>query len=253
MNDLFQDPNKNSPDYQTYIQPGGKFYDQDPAVMAEKIAKSKWDSDNYIKTIEAQKDEMREELLRSKEEYNKRAKLEELIDQLSQRQEQNHNTPEVKDVKLPEFDAKRIEDLVSNKLQAMTKAQKEDENFNFVQQRLTERYGSNYQNVLKEHMTSLDLDASTVNEMARNKPNTLLKILRTTEAPKSDPFSAPPRNNVQSFRPGAPKEETWTYFQEMKKNDPKAYFSKSNQLRMHDAAVKLGDAFMDGDFKAYGQ
>jgi hypothetical protein len=203
MNDLLAG---DQGDYQTYIKPGGKFYDPDINVMADKIAKAKYDSDMYIKTIEMQKDEMREELIRSKEEYNKRAKLEELIDQLSNREKlERHNNPTVDEVRPP--DDSKIRELVTSEFKAMTKAQQEDANYSFVKDKLTERFGPNYQTVLKEKMAALDMDADMVNNLARNKPKTLFKLLEVEDAaPRVDPFRAPPKSTQSSYHNPASKE-----------------------------------------------
>lgn len=235
-------------DYQTYIKPGGKFYDQDINVMADKIAKAKYDSDAYIKTLEMQKDEMREELLRSKEEYNKRAKLEELIDQLSNREKlERHNNPPVDEVK-PNMDDSKIRELVTSEFKAMTKVQQEDANYSFVKDKLTERFGPNYQNVLKEKMAALELDADYVNSLARNKPKTLFKLLEVEDAaPRVDPFRAPPKSTQSSYHNPASKEKTWSHFQELKKSDPKAYFSKETQKLIHAEAIRQGESFFDMD------
>jgi|ERR1700722_15650433 len=245
MNDLLA--GDQTSDYQSYIKPGGKFYDQDINVMAEKIAKAKYDSDAYIKTLEMQKDEMREELLRSKEEYNKRAKLEELIDQLSNREKlEGHKNPTVDEVK--PMDDSKIRELVTSEVKAMTKAQQEDANYSLVKDKLTERFGPNYQTVLKEKMAALELDADMVNNLARNKPKTLFKLLEVEDAaPRVDPFRAPPRSTQSSYHNPASKDKTWSFFQEMKKADPKAYFSKETQKQIHAEAIRQGESFFDMD------
>jgi hypothetical protein len=71
------------------------------------------------------------------------------------------------------------------------------------------------------------------------------------EQPQRDPFQAPPKSSLNTFTPGAPKKRTWSYYQELKKNDPRTYLSKETTVQMHKDYTELGKEFEDGDFRRY--
>jgi hypothetical protein len=118
-----------------------------------------------------------------------------------------------------------------------------------VQDKLKERYGNNYQNSLKEQLVDLGITETELNEMARKQPKVLIKTLGLDVQPQTENFQSPPqsRQRTNQFGQTAP-ERTWSWYQNLKKSDPKAYFSKEITLQMHNDAQRLGEKFRDGDY-----
>jgi hypothetical protein len=201
----------------------------------------------YIKTLEARQDELREEYLKLKDDYQARAKLEELIDQLATRKptEGQQNT-KVDDGK-PGFDPAQIESLVSNKIQEHESTKAQAANFNLVRSKLRERYGESYQSALKEQITELGITEDVVNDLARKHPQVLFKTLGLDTPAKKESFDAPPRSSSR-FVPQTPEKRTWAYYQKMKKENPKLYLDPKTTVQMHNDAITLGDEFKDGDW-----
>ena len=71
------------------------------------------------------------------------------------------------------------------------------------------------------------------------------------QQPMIDTFQAPPRatQRSDSFAPKSTK-RTWSYYQDLKKSDPKAYNNPKTIVQMHKDYAELGSTFEDGDFKA---
>jgi hypothetical protein len=46
----------------------------------------------------------------------------------------------------------------------------------------------------------------------------------------------------------AQRGRTWSYYENMKKDDPKKYWNAKTQAQMHNDAIALQDNFIDGDF-----
>src|SRR5260370_19729043 len=115
------DPNKN---YLGELVGEGKKV-KDP----ESLAKGKYISDNYIQILERRLDEMRSDYSNLSKEYNARPKLEELINQITQKQSASSEEPVTKET-VPAIDPKEIESLVSNKMQEYRASEKAQENFN---------------------------------------------------------------------------------------------------------------------------
>ncbi len=154
------DPNKK---YRDELVGEGKKFKTD-----EDLAKGKYISDNYIKTLERQMDEMRADLLREREDNTARAKLQELIDKVSAQQVTPNPNVKPEENKPNSPDIKDIESLVTKKIQETKVSETRDKNFNLVKEKLMERYGSNYQVLLEHQIKALELTVDEANELARN-------------------------------------------------------------------------------------
>lgn len=243
------DPNKNY--LNDYINEGGKFHDPNKDLALEKLAKGKFEADNYIKHLESRLDDMRKDYLNLDSEYKSRARLEELADRLADKQlTSSDNTPNANEVNTPQLDPKLVESLVSNKLKEYEISKRQEDNFELVRSKLKERFGPNYQHVIKEQSENLGLTEDFVNNLARTQPNALFKLFNVdaTSSPNNN-FQAPPTSSQRSdsFAPKTPK-RTWTYYQNLKKTDYKTYSDPRTQTQMYKDAMELGEEFEDGDF-----
>jgi len=173
------------------------------------------------------------------------------MDQLSKPQAPtNVSAPPSADPVKPEYDPKQIESLVSQKLVEHETVKKQTENFNLVRNKLTERFGENYQPSLTKQMQDLGLTKEFVDELARNHPKVLFKTLGLDQEPQREPFQAPTRTQ-QAFAPTGEKKRTWSFYQQMRRENPKLYHDPKTVVQMHNDAIRLGEDFEDGDYKAY--
>src|SRR5258706_3898678 len=127
MTDNLLDQNKDQgpPEkfYEELVGAGKKFSDQ------EALAKGKWDSDQYIRFKEAEFDKLRDDYLKLREDYNARAKVEELIDQIQIPASSKNTQSANEDRQRPAIDSTQIESLVSNKIREFEVTKKQEENF----------------------------------------------------------------------------------------------------------------------------
>src|SRR6185437_10179334 len=210
----------------------------------EELLKAKVDSDLYIKTLERQKDELRNDYLSQIEELLAKQKFEELIDRYEKAPKdlQEHTPP--KEVETPRYDPKEIEQLVLNKIQETESLKKQTDNFNKVQTKLQERFGNNYSSVLKEQQNTLGLSDSEINDLAKKSPEAFFRIMGLNEQQNRESFQTPLRSNQRNdqFSPKVQKRD-WNFYQEMKKSDPRVYLDPKIQVQMHNDAQELGAAF----------
>lgn len=221
----------------------------------KELAKGKYIADNYITTLESQLDQTRAQLLKEQEQNIARAKMEDLLDRLEKRQ----NTLPAEQPILPEpksppsIKKEEIESLVDTRIQQRETTRKESENFNFVKQKLAEKWGANYSNQLSQQMADLGISEDYINREARNNPKVLLRLLGVQDvAPINDPFRSPPRSaqNTFNFKPNV-EVKNWDYWQKMKTENPKKYYSQQTNVEMHKAMLELGEAFETDDFRRY--
>jgi hypothetical protein len=239
------DPNK---DYLTELVGEGKKF-----KSPQELARGKYEADQYVRTLERQKDELRSDYLKLKDEQAARAKLEDLIDQWSNKQQSSSDNTQANEQQTtkPVIDSKEIESLVSSKIQEHELTKKQQENFAQVRTKLKERFGSNYQEVLKQQIDNLGLNEDFINDLARRYPAVLYKTLGLDQEQRES-FQSPPRSNQRSdnFAPSTTK-RTWSYYQKIKKENPKLYYDPKTTVQMHNDAIALGKEFEDGDFNAY--
>lgn len=246
MTDLFQQQGQSDPqidENKNYLEelvgPGKKF------ATPEDLAKGKWYADELIKIKNQREDELRAEYTRVIEENKTKASFEDLVKQLASNKE-----PIVKEDK-EAFDPVKMEELVDRRIQQTESLKKQQENANLVRNTLKEKLGTNYQSILKQRTEDLGLSETFVNDLAKNHPTVLFKTLGLDQQQSQDNlFSAPPRSSQRNdtFAPSGSKERTWSYYQELKKANPKMYFDKQTAIQMQKDIIRLGERFQDGDY-----
>ena len=234
------DPNKSY--LEELVGEGKKFKDQ------ETLARSKWESDSYIKILERRLDERANDYKSLKADYDSRASLQELIEQAKQQFTSSETPPAIGEQK-PAIDSQEIQSLVSKSILEHENTKRQTENYNQVVSKLRERYGNNYQANLKSQMDALDLTESEINDMARNRPKVLFRTLGLDQEVQRENFQSPPRSDRRSdsFAPQV-KERTWSYYQELKKANPNLYNDPQTNIQMQQDYIRLGDKFEDGNF-----
>lgn len=254
MNDLFTppedtnkiDPNKNY--FEELVGEGKKF--KDP----ESLAKGKAEADGYIKILEKKLDAvntdgetLRNDYLRLKTDYESRAKIEELIDQMAnnQNRQPNSDTTPGERNEPPVFDENKLADIFDRKFQERESERKMKENYDYVTSELKRRYGNDYQNALEQQIADLDLTKEVANQMARTNPKAFLRLLPEQ---RQESFEAPPRSSQRNFTPTGGKKLTWSYFENMRKTDPDQYKDPKTSVAMYEAYKADPEGFEDGNF-----
>ncbi len=214
------------------------------------LARGKYEADLYIKTMERQKDELRNDYLALRKEHMAGAQLQDLIDKLdTTKQPLNSDNLKANDVKPETFDPKELDTLLDSKLESREKTRKAEENFKTVQSKLIESFGPGYKNQIKAQADSLGLTDDDVNTLARKSPTAFYKTFGLDQVKKNDNFQTPPNSSMRAD-PFAPKTDkrTWSYYQKMKQTQPEVYRNPKTQVQMHNDYISLGRDFEDGDF-----
>jgi hypothetical protein len=226
---------------------GKKFKDD------KELAKGKYYADELLKTYETQMDQMREDIIKLRDENAAKAKMEDLIDRYQNlRQAPLEQYTQTQD-KSPSIDIKQIESLVDSRVEQREAAKTATNNLSFVKNKLVEQYGKDYSVALERHMADLGITEQFLNDTARNNPKAALRMLGIDPDPVvKDPFRMPPKSNMvpATFKPTEEK-RTWNWYQNMKATDPKKYYSAATNVQMHKDALALGSEFEDGDFNRF--
>lgn len=239
MTDLFTPPDQGDSILRTELTAKWKekFPDAPPELLETKV-----ESDLYIKTLERQKDEMRNDLIAKDKEIQARESMDALIDRLNTREppqaptlkpEEKPTTPDLKD----------FESLFERKYQEKVLSDIENKNFSAVQDKLRERFGNNSGAVLQEQAQALGLTKDDINSLAKKSPDAFFRMLGLNDNNK-DTFMAPPRSDQRNDQ-YAPRTTVrdWNYYQSLKAKSPNEYWAPKTQLQMHRDADALGEKF----------
>lgn len=213
---------------------------------ANELLAAKAESDLYIKTLTARLDDIKKDYLDLREQHQASTQLKDLIDRLEKApkpgQEDPIDTP--RDEVPPALKPEDIESLVSKKLSEHQKSLKQQDNFMFVQAKLREQLGENYQEVYKQRLDNLGLTKEFADDLAKNYPTAFMNTFGLNSQNTPNTNVAPPRSSTRqtSFAPNVPKRD-WNYYQELKKTNPRLYLDPKIAIQMHDDAIALGDDF----------
>lgn len=209
----------------------------------EELAKGKWESDLYIKTLETKMDQLTADYTRLDADYKARASLEEMIDKIGLPKTPASSDPPPANQSQPTIDQSQLKNLISQSLQETREQEKQQTNFNMVKTKLIERYGNDYQSKLTEQMQELGLNATAVDNLAHTMPQVLIKTLGLGEQ-TTEPFRAPVRSQ-QNFAPTGEKKRNESFYNEMRKDNPKLYYDPKTTVQRHNDALAQGEAFFN--------
>lgn len=209
----------------------------------DELARGKWEADQFIERLKQEQAALREEL-------NSRKRLEEVADLLSQQKSQsNEGPPPARDDgdKNNTLTPEQLEKMLEERLTKRERQQVRDRNINEVKQKLTETMGQNYAAKLEQEARNLGVTREYLTNLAADSPQAFYRLMGL-DTPRSQGTSvSPPPSSVNpaAFTPNTTGERTQAFYDKMKQNDPKTYWSPKTQNEMHRDAQRLGVRFFD--------
>lgn len=232
------DPNKNY--LEEFVGDGKKF------SSVEELAKAKAEADAFIERLKGETAGLRQEL-------NTRLKLEEAVERLSARQQPPSSEPEPK---APEQGTEKksatpeeLETQIQKILDAERKKTQRERNFAAVERALQDAFGPTYKRAVTEQAKKLGLGEEFLSNLAAEQPAAFLKLLDVNRQPEANSTATTaPRTSVSSealgFKPGDGVKRQ-SYYDKIKKADPKRYWSPQVQNELHREAIRQGESFFD--------
>jgi uncharacterized protein YdcH (DUF465 family) len=201
----------------------------------DEIAKAKLHADTHIDRLEKENAELRA--------YTQQAKkLEDLIAKLEANPGTSKDelpvTPErpVSQATLTEADVLSMVDKhVTEKETKRTKTQNIEE----AKKQLRAVFGDKYAEVLKSRSSELGISIERMTALAEESPNALIKLV--VQEGSGERLSSPPRSSLRTD--GKVTTRNYAFYQNMRKEDPRKYFSKEVSWQRMKDAESMGDAF----------
>ena len=239
MSELFdtEDPgnenNDNNP-FETLVGDGKKF------KTPEDLAKAKIEADSFIDKLKGELQEMRTEL-------QSRLTLEEMMDKIKPQEpagemptttQQEPGPSEAKEVNLQE----EVRRLLSEEKSKEQRTQ----NIETVRSTLKERFGSDYNNRLRSLSQELSVSEKFLSDMAATSPQAFLRLVDSSNQSRQTPTGAPPRSSMDvNTQMNEGSRKNWAYYSNLRKSDPRSYFSAKVQAEIHKEAMRQGPKFYE--------
>lgn len=212
----------------------------------EVLAKGKIDADDYINKLKAEKRELEEAL--TKQDYAKS-----ILEKLEKKQEADAITArpptnddgneEETNTNVSEND---LENLV-NKLMAERETQSSvKQNLDVANSKLVDKYGSNAESVVNDAAKSLGVTSEDLKDIASKSPVAFLKLVgENSNNETTSSHVSTSSVNSQSLNPnGVADTKNYAYYEKMRREDPKRYFSPRIQGEIIMQAEKMGTTFL---------
>lgn len=218
---------------------GKKFRDE------EALARGKWESDQYIKTLEEKLDAMNKEL-------GTRMSIEDFLK--TQKERNNVSSPQgnppVNEQLVPDASKKESltkDDIASIVREALTVEQtKANRNVNISEAKkaMADVWGASASTKINEAVDRLGLGKDFLNDIAARSPKAFLELVGATKQETKGNNNSPPVNQHRQPQSGYnPNVRNKLWWDELKKTNPKEYLNEANTVKRHKDALAMGPAF----------
>lgn len=215
----------------------------DPQTLAKGYATSQ----EYIKQLEQQASELREDLTKAK--YGEEL-LKEIRAQAPSATESSNSTPEASSTEDPAptsqgVSEENLQSLIEQTLTQREAANTAKQNLEATDAKLTELYGTESSKVIEEKGRELGMSKERLQAIASESPNAFFKLIGE-EAPKvSNPVTQGTVNTAAGFDTQSSAQRNFQYYQKLRRENSTKYYSPKVQNQMMQDRVALGDSFFN--------
>lgn len=215
------------------------------------LAKSALDKDSFIEQLKSELTGLRSEL-------DTRMTLEAYLDKMgnattsqntnenSQSNQNENNRGE--NIQQNTVNPEDIEKLLERKLSERDQQSIQRQNVAEVKNKLVATFGQNYLPKLRETAESLGVSPEELDQLAANKPSMFYRLVGIdSQNSKPNSVFVPPNGGGTQMGSGKTDsvERTRSYYNDIKKQDAKTYWSPAVQNQLHKDALRLGEKFFD--------
>ncbi len=209
----------------------------------ETLAKGKLEADGYIKNLEDQLANMREDI--KKQDYQS-----EILTQLQNKATETSavktevpnnntsvNTQDTTGV-VNEEDLKSLVEKTLNQRELQAKVQT---NLQFVDKELEGSFGTEAKAQIERKATELGMSVDRLRDIAAESPNAFFALIGENKRPTEPMISGSVRTEGVSMQPST--ERNFGYYQKLRRDNRNLYYSAKTQQQMFEDKSRLGDKF----------
>ena len=206
----------------------------------DDLAKAAVEKDRFIDQLQAETAAMRQEI-------GSKATLDEIMTKIREMTPSTPPSPQLPPGPDSEkLDQTKINELVSEMLNAREANQKTESNKAVVERTLIEKWGPDANLNLNKKALELGVTLDYLKKLSLESPKVFFNLVGLDKAQTQTPTAPAPRGSV-TLPPAGSGERTKTFYDNIKKANPTEYFSPKIQNQMYKDAMRLGESFFDKD------
>ena len=209
----------------------------------EVLAKGKLEADGYIKNLEDQLGQMREDL--KKQEYQAQ-----ILDQLQNKATEatavkpevsNNNGSTTEGNTKPTLSEEDLKSLVEQTLNQREIDSTVSNNLKLVDEELEKSYGTEAQAKIQEKAQELGMSMERIKEIAAESPNAFFALIGEPKKTFSPRVQGSVRTEGVNMQASA--ERDWSYYQKLRRENRNLYYTPKIQQQLMEDKSRLGSKF----------
>jgi hypothetical protein len=209
----------------------------------EVLAKGKLEADGYIKNLEDQLSQMREDL--KKQEYQAQ-----ILDQLQNKATEstavkpevsNNNGSTTEGNTNPTLSEEDLKSLVEQTLNQREIDSTVSNNLKLVDEELEKSYGTEAQAKIQEKAQELGMSMERIKEIAAESPNAFFALIGEPKKTFSPMVQGSVRTEGVNMQASA--ERDWSYYQKLRRENRNLYYTPKIQQQLMEDKSRLGSKF----------
>ena len=209
----------------------------------EVLAKGKLEADGYIKNLEDQLGQMREDL--KKQEYQAQ-----ILDQLQNKATEstavkpevsNNNGSTTEGNTNPTLSEEDLKSLVEQTLNPREIDSTVSNNLKLVDEELEKSYGTEAQAKIQEKAQELGMSMERIKEIAAESPNAFFALIGEPKKTFSPMVQGSVRTEGVNMQASA--ERDWSYYQKLRRENRNLYYTPKIQQQLMEDKSRLGSKF----------
>lgn len=216
-------------------------------ATVEDLARGKKEADSFIEHLQNEMRELREA-------QNRQMTIEEILTEIRKSNQPDPNNSNPQQPSTPQepqepgkvdYSPEKIEELVSGLLQKKQVESQQQKNEQEVEQTLQEKFGNDARVHISKIAKELSVSTDYLRNVARENPAVFYRLIGLDTTQNTPPAPIAPRGSVQTPPSGSGKRNK-AYYDRLKQQDRKAYFSEKVQLQMYKdrmEAAKRGESW----------
>lgn len=206
-------------------------------TSVEELARGKAESDLFIERIKAENAQLREEV-------NARKTMEEVLDRLNSSngdtQNRNSDTNLEEDQGSNNVDVESlVEQALNQRLSQFEKQNTAKQNMSVVTDALRNKFGNNFQTVLKDKVAELGIGEDFATNLAETHPKAFLELVGAAQATPQ----AQSQETVRTVPRRGGSAKNYAYYEDLRRTNPDKYYSAATHSEMLEALAEQGDDF----------
>lgn len=187
---------------------------------------------------------LEQEMQQLREDLDGRLNSEETLKQILERQKGSEEPEAPSDQITPDV----IKDMAKSAYEELTQEEKRSKNIQNVDAALRDKWGEKAAEQLKTKADELGVSLQFMQETAAHSPQAFYNLvgLDKSASAKPDHTTAPRQGDVNAANmatSNAVEPHTYRWYQQLRKDSPKEYYSPKVQMQMHKDANDKGDSF----------